>query len=52
MIIYLKVPRKAAPKLLEIINKFSQDAAKRNPHRTIAFLSVSEMELRINKNIK
>lgn len=48
MIIYLKVPRKANPKLLEIINECSKDVAKRNPHRTIAFPSVSEIQLHIN----
>lgn len=49
MITYLKVPRKAAPKLLEIINEFSKDVAKSYPHRTIAFLSDSELQLHINK---
>ena len=52
MIIYLKVLRKASPKLLEIINEFSKYAAKRNPHTTIACLSSSEIQLYINKNIK
>lgn len=52
MIIYLKVPRKATPKLLEIISESSKDVAKRNQHKTIGFLALSEIQLHINKNIK
>lgn len=52
MIIYLRVPRKATPKLLEIIKESSKAVAKRNPHRTIAFLAVSEIQPHINKKTK
>jgi len=51
-IIHLKIPRKATPKLLELINEFSKHTARRNPCRTMAFPSVSEIQLHINKNIK